>query len=52
MTPERLEQRQECRKRLNLLLDMKREYQTDMFDDAIEALTQELRMRRKEGQAC
>jgi hypothetical protein len=47
MSPERLEQRIAARKRLNLLLDMKRSHDTDLLDDAIEELTQELR--RKEG---
>lgn len=47
MTLERLEQRIAARKRLNLLLDMKRRHDTDLFDDAIEELTQELR--RREG---
>ncbi|MFD3261901.1 hypothetical protein ACE3MQ_25195 [Paenibacillus lentus] len=47
MTPERLEQRLAARQRLNLLLSMQSKYNTDLFDDAIEELTQELR--RREG---
>lgn len=47
MTAERLEQRREARKRLLLLEDMKKRHETDLFDEAIEELTNELR--RKEG---
>lgn len=47
MTTERLEQRRAVRQRLVLLLDIKRRHQTNLLDEEIEELTQELR--RREG---
>lgn len=47
MTLERLEQRRAARNRLNLLLEIKRRTGTELLDEEIEVLTNELR--RKEG---